>query len=102
MDIAMVDKCLAFCQVLVSSNQRSNLNLSLGKAFFNFENKELVVSSCQFRRENRRRKERKQHVKKKDTAVVTEHVYKCNMCETISKSEQGLTIHIGKLHKNSI
>ena len=106
----MVDKCLAFCQVLVSSNQRFNFNLSIDKAIFNFDNKELVDSSCikkkkspsQLRRETRRREERKQNVTKKDTADVSEYVYNCNMCETVSKSEQGLKIHIGKVHKDSI
>ena len=67
---ATVDKCLAFCQALVSSNQKFTFTLSIGKKTFKFDNKEeLVASSCgknkkkkspsQVRREARRREARK-------------------------------------------
>ena len=66
---ATVDKCLAFCQALVSSNQKFTFTLSIGKETFKFDNKELVASSCgknkkkkspsQVRREERRREARK-------------------------------------------
>ena len=63
-----VDKCLAFCQALVSSNQKFTFTLSIGKETFKFDNKELAASSCvkkkkkspsQIRREDRRREARK-------------------------------------------
>ena len=63
-----IDKCLAFCQALVSSNQKFTFTLSIGKETFKFDNKELVASSCgknkkkspsQVRREERRREARK-------------------------------------------
>ena len=63
-----IDKCLAFCQALVSSNQKFTFTLSIGKDTFKFENKELAASSCigkkkkspsQIRREARRREARK-------------------------------------------
>ena len=43
---ATVDKCLAFCQALVSSNQKFTFTLSIGKETFKVDNKELVASSC--------------------------------------------------------
>ena len=66
-----VDKCLAFCQALVSSNQKFTFTLSIEKETFKFDNKELVASSCvtkkkkspsQIRRENRRREARKSKI----------------------------------------
>ena len=63
-----VDKCLAFCQALVSSNQKFTFTLSIGEETFKFDNKELAASSCvkkkkkspsQIRREDRRREARK-------------------------------------------
>ena len=60
-----MDKCLAFCQGLAMSNKKFTFSLSIGKDTLNFENKELVLSSCpqkkkspsQLRRELRRKKE---------------------------------------------
>ena len=72
---ATVDKCLAFCQALVSSNQKFTFTLSIGKETFNFDNKELVASSCvhkkkkkspsQIRREEKRREARKLKIAEK-------------------------------------
>ena len=80
---ATVDKCLAFCQALVSSNQKFTFTLSIGKETFKFDNKELVASSCgktlkkkspsQIRREDRRREARKSKITEEaveDPAVV--------------------------------
>ena len=63
MDADVVNKCLAFCQGLVSLGQHFSFNLSLGKNHFNFDNKELVKSSwmkkkkspSQLRREEKRK-----------------------------------------------
>ena len=63
MESAVVEKCLAFCQVLVTSKQQFSFKLSLGKDTFDFNNKELVDSSCvkkkkspsQTRREEKRK-----------------------------------------------
>ena len=69
------NKCLAFCQALVSSNQKFTFTLSIGKETFNFDNKELVASSCvhkkkkkspsQIRREEKRREARKLKIAEK-------------------------------------
>ena len=66
---ATIDKCLAFCQALVSSNQKFTFSLSIGKETFKFDNKKLVASCCgktlkkkspsQIRREYRSREARK-------------------------------------------
>ena len=61
-----MDKCLAFCQALATSNQKFTFSLTIGKDSFSFDNKELVSSSwqkkkkspSQLRREAKRREER--------------------------------------------
>ena len=57
-----MEKCLAFCQGLVQSNNKFSFNFSCGKDNFNFDNKELVNSSwkkkkspSQLRRQKKRR-----------------------------------------------
>ena len=60
-----MDKCLAFCQALATSNQKFTFSLTIGKDSFSFDNKELVSSSwqkkkkspSQLRREAKRREE---------------------------------------------
>ena len=106
-----MDKCLAFCQALISTNQKFDFNLSMGKDGFNFNNKELTKSSCvkkqkspsQQRREDRRKEARKQVQLVEDTEKVTETsgntAFKCNHCDVNCKSGKGLKIHIGKVHK---
>ena len=112
MDSGVVEKCLAFCQALVTTNQTFSFNLTISKDNFNFTNKELQGSSCrgkkkspsQVRSEDRRRKERE-----KIQCDVTENVaensvpeisdYTCNQCEEKFKTEKGLKIHIGRMHK---
>merc|ERR1712114_83897 len=66
MDKDVIEKCLAFCQALSSSNQLFSFNLKIGSDSFNFDMKELAKSSCvkkkspsQLRREKRKRDERK-------------------------------------------
>jgi hypothetical protein len=68
-EVNVVDKCLAFCQVLAMSNHKFTFNLNISTDNFNFDNKELVTSSwekkkkkspSQLKREASRREERKQ------------------------------------------
>ena len=65
MDVVVVEKCLAFCQGLVESNNKFTFNLSLAQDALIFYNKELAKSSCmkkktpsQLRREKIRKEER--------------------------------------------
>ena len=59
-----MDKCLAFCQALVSSGQKFTLNLSIGDDKLFFSNKELKSSwkkkksPSQVRREEKRKRNR--------------------------------------------
>ena len=116
MDSDVVEKCLAFCQALVTTNYKFSFNLTISKDNFHFTNKELEESSCrgkkkspsQVRREERRKKERE--VKKFEaTANVAENSeiseplddYSCHHCEEKFKTEKGLKIHIGRMHKES-
>ena len=100
MDIPVLEKCLAFCQGLVQSNQKFSFNFSCGKDNFNFDNKELVNSSwkkmkspSQFRREKKRRETRLMNTK--DTEKVPAKVssdtlnFKCTQCEANLKSVKG-------------
>ena len=120
---ATIDKCLAFCQALVSSNQKFTFTLSIGKETFKFDNKELVASSCgktlkkkspsQIRREDRRREARKSKITEevvKDPAVTAPQTpkaaektavlsFKCEQCEYTSTSEKGLKQHVRMKHK---
>ena len=128
---ATVDKCLAFCQALVSSNQMFTFTLSIGKETFKFDNRELAASSwvnkkkkspCQIRREERRREARKPKVAEEvavvstspapqkqkaaeNTAVSqqesTKLALKCEQCDYTSTSEKGLRQHTRMKHRIS-
>ena len=124
---ATIDKCLAFCQALVSSNQKFNFTLSIGKEIFKFNNQELVASSCvkskkkkspcQIRREDRRREARKlkiaeqvvevphsatpQQAAEKTAVTVDSLSPKCNHCDYIAASEKGLKQHIRMKHRET-
>ena len=117
MDTNVVEKCLAFCQALVSTNKTFSFNLSISKDSFNFTNKELQTSSCrvkkkspsQIRREERRKNER-EHKKSKVTvevadgsfSEVSKDIFQCTKCEENFKTEKGLNIHIGRMHKENV
>ena len=125
METGVVEKCLAFCQALTSSNHKFSLSLSIGKDHFNFCNKDMVSSSLikkkkkspsQMRREAKRKLEREQKDHLEDTVKVTDDSYKskdeevsdieeaklfkCTECELCFKTDKGLKIHIGKTHKS--
>ena len=114
MDKEVVEKCLAFCQALSSSNQLFSFNLNIGSDSFNFDMKELVESSCpkkkkspsQLRREMKRRDERKRAATKAEediakvsdkSAMVTKP--KCDPCGTSFNSEEELNTHRESDHK---
>ena len=128
---ATVDKCLAFCQALVSSNQKFTFAISIGKETFKFDNKELVASSCvtkkkkspsQIRREDRRREARKSKITEEvvqippvitpqnheatEKAAVPKQksavlAFKCEQCDYTSTSEKGLKQHARMKHRTS-
>ena len=124
-----MDKCLAFCQALATSNQKFTFSLTIGKDSFSFDNKELVSSSwqkkkkspSQLRREAKRREERasKAAVEATGVSLTTEEVvenisepvvkdpggkasklkFKCDQCHYLSVSAKGLSQHIRVKHR---
>ena len=111
MDKDVVEKCLAFCQALSSSNQLFSFNLKIGSDSFTFDMKELVKSSgakkkkspSQLRREKKRRDERKRAASKaeEDIAKVSDKSAKpkCDPCGTSFNSEEDLNAHRESDHK---
>ena len=124
-----MDKCLAFCQALATSNQKFTFSLTIGKDSFSFDNKELVSSSwqkkkkspSQLRREAKRKEERasKAAVEATGVSLTTEEVvenisepvvkdpggeasklkFKCDQCHYLSVSAKGLSQHIRVKHR---
>ena len=92
-----MDRCLAFCQALATSNQRFSLNLTIGKDNFSFENKELATSSwqkkkkspSQLRREVKRREERKM---KAAEEVTDPSKSPAKVIVTVSDKEEDITV----------
>ena len=112
MDKDVIEKCLAFCQALSSSNQLFSFNLKIGSDSFNFDMKELAKSSCvkkkspsQLRREKRRRDERKRAATKaeEDIAKMSDKSVmvkpKCDPCGKTFNSEEELNAHRESVHK---
>ena len=73
-----VDKCLALCHALVSSNKKFTFTHLIGKKTFKFDDKELVASSyvknrkkspSQIRRKDRKREARKLKVAKQEERI---------------------------------
>ena len=95
MEKDLAEKCLAFCQALMSSNNIFTLNISVGNDTFNFCKKDLNKSSMhmkkkkspnQLRRETRRRLERKHMEESEATEQVTDKSTMHN--QVVSDSEK--------------
>ena len=119
---SLASKCLDLCQTLASQGQAFTLTVTIGSTF-NFSMSscsqespaakakgEMKKKSPSTRRRDARR--RKEFLKRNDSSDVTlagkdaqpvredkEKTFKCDQCENIFKSENGLKIHIGKAHK---
>ena len=118
----LASKCLDLCQMLASQGQAFAFTVTIGSTF-NFSMSscsqespaakakgEMKKKSPSTRRRDARR--RKEFLKRNDSSDVTlagkdaqpvredkEKTFKCDQCENIFKSENGLKIHIGKAHK---
>ena len=129
---ALVSQCLDFCQTLANKWPTFSFTLTLGDSFsFSLDTNGKDASASKgkkkkktpstLRRDAKRRSKflnKKLEVSTVDTSslsenvseeeafeeVVEKRVFKCDQCENIFKSENGLKIHIGKAHKkvNSI
>ena len=125
---ALVKQCLEFCQTLASMGQTINLSPSIGSNFiFSLNtNKDITILESRkaetertvvkevrkltpsARRRNQKRKE--EFLKRKsapfvaasDSSALEKGSFKCDQCENIFHSENGLKIHKGKVHKSSI
>ena len=95
MERGLAEKCLAFCQALMSSNNMFTLNISVGKDTFNFCNKVWNKSSMhvkkkkspsQLWRETRRRLEKKHMEESEATEQVTDKSTMHN--QVVSNSEE--------------
>ena len=120
-----VDKCLAFCQALIKTDQKFTLNLSIGKDRFFFSNKELESSwkkkkksPSQLRREENRKRNRQnkaaeevadngadeasaEKVEINSTAEKAEvlAIMSCKECGYKATTEKGLKQHERMKHK---
>ena len=107
MDSNVVEKCLTYCQALVTAIKTFSLNLSINLESFVFANKEQTKSSCiakkkspsQVRREERRITERDskkykvtenvaEYSDSKNYVSKTPNIYSCNHCEVNFKTEE--------------
>ena len=123
---ALLSKCLDFCQSLSSKSLTFSFALTVTDSFsFSLATRgEVALASkakknkktpSALRRNARRRAEflkkklesstvdsiQSEHASVKETVekVAEEKAFKCDQCENIFKSENGLKIHIGKAHK---
>ena len=110
MDTVVLDKCLAFCQALVQSNNQFTFKLAIGNVDFNFEYKKpeksflkkKKKSPSQIRREERRKQERNQvndstkaaeKASEEDSKPVAR-----SQCDLTMSSEEDLKIHAETEH----
>ena len=98
-----MDKCVAFCQTLVMSDQKFTFSLSLGKDNFNFSNKELVESSWKMNKKSPSQKrsggKRKlERSKMKVAERVTESNIEVNekVCKEVSGKETETSLYAEK------
>ena len=114
-DTVVLDKCLAFCQALVQSNNHFTFKLAIGNVDFNFEHKKpeksflkkKKKSPSQVRREERRRQERAKVNDLKEAGKASEENFKpvavnCSQCDVTSSSEEDLRAHIETEHAPSV
>ena len=123
-DSSLANKCLALCQALNSQGKAFKFSLTIGNTFsFSLDSGGRTVplpipktgrkrTSPSTKKRNARR--RKQFLAKKNTpaseenqadletnqqALVEKQSFKCDQCDTVFKTSNGLKIHIGKSHK---
>ena len=118
----LLSQCLEFCQTLSSKSLTFSFALTVGDSFsFSLDTRGEVAlapkakknkkkTPSALRRNARRRAEFLRKKLEASTVDSTQSVeragdekaFKCNQCENIFKSENGLKIHVGKAHKKAI
>ena len=124
---ALVSQCLDFCQTFASRSPTFSFTLTLGDSFsfsldtngkeaLTLQGKKKKKTPSTLRRDARRRAKflkKKLEVSTGDISPQSEKVsveeaveevvektnFKCEQCENIFRSENGLKIHVGKAHK---
>ena len=109
-DIALVTKCLDFCQALTNMGQTFSISISTASSFsFSVDTRKTTAEEAVTRkkraspsrlRRNQRRKE--EFLKRKTEPLSEDEAFKCEECGKSYKSENGLKIHKGKAHKKEI
>ena len=122
---ALVTQCLEFCQTLASMGQTFNFSLSVGPNFTisldtrntsldpkKADVKNVKKISPSARRRNKRRREdflkrkasasdsKEESSEKENEPAIVSNSMKCDQCEKIFNTENGLKIHKGKNHKS--
>ena len=123
-DSSLANKCLALCQALNNQGKAFKFSLTIGMSFsFSLDSGgrtvQLPIPKTGRKRtspstKKRNASRRKQFLAKKNTpaseenqadletnqqALVEKQTFKCDQCDTVFKTSNGLKIHIGKSHK---
>jgi hypothetical protein len=117
----LVTKCLDICQVLTNQGRSFNFTLKIDSSFsFSLDTRDNPIlsdvvkkklSPSGLRRSTRRREEflkrKSEAVKNSDTHLEVDKssqvkTSQCDQCDQSFRTENGLSIHIGKTHKDKI
>ena len=121
-DTVMVNKCLEFCQTLVSQQQHLSFSLTVGSSFsFSLDNRKestnletrkvtslkkqmprKKLSPSQVRRNLKRKQDflkRKSEHSERESSALKVITFECDHCESIFKSESDLENHMESAHK---
>ena len=107
-DAKLASQCLEICKTLAGKSLPFSFSVNIGPNFsFSVDTRgveEEVLATRKkkktpstLRRDARRREE---YLRKKLNSPIAEKAFKCDQCDSIFKSENGVKIHIGKAHKN--
>ena len=107
-DAKLASQCLEICKTLAGKSLPFSFSVNIGPNFsFSVDtrgveeevlaNRKKKKTPSTLRRDARRREE---YLRKKLNSPIAEKAFKCDQCDSIFKSENGVKIHIGKAHKN--
>ena len=118
---ALATKCLDLCQSLTSKGKTFTFSLNIGPSFsFSLDTRDSSTSQevvkkklspsairRNFRRKEAFLKKKAETGKNNGTQLEVEipvqvTYYKCDQCEQTFKTENGMKIHVGKTHKDTI
>ena len=117
----MVNKCLEFCQTLVSQQQHFSFSLTVGSSFsFSLDNRKestnletrkvtslkkqmprKKLSPSQVRRNLKRKQDflkRKSEHSERESSALKVITFECDHCESVFKSESDMKNHVDSIH----